>query len=211
MSQRVQSFLLKNTVPLQNLINNRLATRPGLIGRIFKGLEMGNREYSQHTFHRMFRVVNFFWVNIFTVYARMRPVGSRFFGASNGPLNYTALLCYFWASGMILSRCRFEKARDAYIFNAQDGVEFWFDRYNMMFPPSFLHNRLSAHYIEINNIFFTEMLKKYVVARREVLSERDTHSLEVQWTKYATNPNYVFEGLKNDTPAIARLKADNEF
>ena len=112
MSQRVQSFLLKNTVPLQNLINNRLATIPGLIGRIFKGLEMGRREYSEHTFHRMFRVVNYFWVELFGVYTRMRPVGSRFFGAGNGPLNYTGLFCYFWASGMLLSRCRFEKARD---------------------------------------------------------------------------------------------------
>ena len=141
----------------------------------------------------------------------MRPVGSRFLGAGNGPLNYTALLCYFWASGMILSRCRFEKARDQYMFNTQDGVEFWFDRYNMMFPPSFLHNRLSAHYIEINNIYFTEMIKKYVGARREILAERDEHTQEVQWTKYATNKNYVFEGLRNDTPAIRRLRADNEF
>ena len=159
----------------------------------------------------MFRVVNYFWVNLFAVYARMRPVGSRFFGAGNGPLNYTGLYCYCFATAAIFGRCRFEKARDAYVFNAQDGVEFWFERYNMMFPPSFLHNRMSAHYIEINNIFFTEMLKKYVVARKEILAERDTHSLEVQWTKYATNPNYVFEGLKNDTPVIARLKADGEF
>ena len=193
------------------MINNNLAHRPGIIGRFFKGLEMGKREYSEHTFHRMFRLVNFFWVGLFSVYTRMRPVGSRFFGAGNGPLNYTALLCYFWASGMILSRCRFEKARDQYMFNAQDGVEFWFDRYNMMFPPSFLHNRLSAHYIEINNIYFTEMIKKYVVARKEILSERDEHSQQVQWTKYATNKNYVFEGLKNDTPAIIRLRANNEF
>ena len=172
---------------------------------------MGRREYSEHTFHRMFRLVNFFWVGLFSVYTRMRPVGSRFLGAGNGPLNYTALLCYFWASGMILSRCRFEKARDQYMFNTQDGVEFWFDRYNMMFPPSFLHNRLSAHYIEINNIYFTEMIKKYVGARREILAERDEHTQEVQWTKYATNKNYVFEGLRNDTPAIRRLRADNEF
>ena len=211
MSQRVQSFLLNNTKPLQNLINNNLAHRPGIIGRFFKGLEMGKREYSEHTFHRMFRLVNFFWVGLFSVYTRMRPVGSRFFGAGNGPLNYTALLCYFWASGMILSRCRFEKARDQYMFNTQDGVEFWFDRYNMMFPPSFLHNRLSAHYIEINNIYFTEMIKKYVGARKEILAERDEHPQEVQWTKYATNKNYVFEGLKNDTPAIIRLRAANEF
>ena len=81
----------------------------------------------------------------------------------------------------------------------------------MMFPPSFLHNRLSAHYIEINNIFFCEMVKKYIEARKEILAERDGHSLEEQWTRYATNPNYVFEGLRNDTNAIKRLRDDGQF
>ena len=154
---------------------------------------MGKREYSEHTFHRMFRMVNFFWVQIFAILGRMRPIGSRFLGSGNGPLNYSGLFCYVWATGMTLSRCRFNNARDMYAFNHQDGVEFWFERYNMMFPPSFLHNRLSAHYIEINNIYFSEMIKKYIVARKAILAERDTHSQEVQRTRYVTNPNYVYE------------------
>ena len=78
----------------------------------------------------------------------------------------------------------------------------------MMFPPSFLHNRLSAHYIEINNIFFNEMLRKYIVARKEILAERDESSQEEQWTKYITNPNYIYEPLKSDTDVIKRLRAD---
>ena len=211
MSQRVQSWLLKNTGGLQYLINERLAKRPGLIGRIFKGLEMGKREYSEHTFHRAFRVVNFLWMSIFRVYGVMRPVGSRFFGLGNGPLNYGALYCYAFATGMIFARCRFSKSRDQYMFNSQDGAEFWFDRYNMMFPPSFLHNRLSAHYIEINNIFFCEMMKKYIVARKEILSERDRCTPEEQRSRYASNTNYVYEAFKKDTPAILRLRADGEF
>ena len=99
------------------MINERLATRPGLVGRIFKGLEMGKREYSEHTFHRMFRMVNFFWVQIFAILGRMRPIGSRFLGSGNGPLNYSGLFCYVWATGMTLSRCRFNNARDMYAFN----------------------------------------------------------------------------------------------
>ena len=107
MSQRVQSFLLRNTLGLQHLINNKLAVRSGIIGRIFKGLEMGKREYSAHTFHRAFRMVNFFWMGIFRTYANMRPIGSRFFGLANGPLNYSGLFVYIWATAMIFSRCRF--------------------------------------------------------------------------------------------------------
>ena len=157
--------------------------------------DRGKREYSAHTFHRAFRVVNYMWMSIFRVYGAMRPVGSRFFGHMNGALNYSGLFIYFTATMLIFARCRFSKARDQYMFNAQDGAEFWFDRYNMMFPPSFLHNRLSAHYIEINNIFFCEMMKKYVVARQEILAERDTCSQEEQRTRYISNPNYVYEGF----------------
>ena len=97
------------------------------------------------------------------------------------------------------------------MFNSQDGAEFWFDRYNMMFPPSFLHNRLSAHYIEINNIFFCEMMKKYIVARKELLAERDLCSLEEQRTKYVTNANYIYEPFTKDTTAIMSLRQNGTF
>ena len=118
MSQRVQAWLLRNTTGLQYFVNERMAVRPGLIGRIFKGLEMGRREYSEHTLHRAFRVVNFMWMSIFRVYAVMRPVGSRFFGLGNGPLNYSGLFCYFWATAMIFGRCKFNNSREQYHMNA---------------------------------------------------------------------------------------------
>ena len=161
MSQRVQTWLLKNTSYLQYLVNERFGKRPGLIGRIFKGIEMGPRQYSQHTFHRAFRVVNYFWVQVYHTLGIIRPVFSRFLGVQNGPLNYSGLLLYFLASILIIGRFRFIRVRDNLTFNSQDNPEFWFARYNMMFPPSFLHNRISAHYIEINHIFSTEMLRKY--------------------------------------------------
>ena len=203
---------MRNTRGLQYLVNERLATRPGLIGRIFKGIEIGRREYSAHSLHRVFRIVNWFVMQIFHVYGVMRPVGSRFFSnLGNGPLNYGALYCYLWCTGMIFARCRFGHARDQQAFNSQDGALFWFERYNMMFPPSFLHNRLSAHYIEINNIFFCEMMKKYIVARKDLLAERDTHTPEEQRTRYATNVSYVYEQFQNETMAIRRLKDDGQF
>lgn len=107
MTSRLQSFILRNTQGLQHLVNERLAKRPGGIGRFFKAIEMGQREYSAHTFHRAFRLVNFFWMGIFRTYAVMRPVGSRFLGLSGGPLNYSGLFVYLWATAMIFARCRF--------------------------------------------------------------------------------------------------------
>ena len=198
MSQRFQTWLLANTGGVQHFVNNVMAKRSGGIGRFFKAIEMGPREYSTHTLHRAFRVANQFWLGTWRVYALMRPIGSRFLGQGNGPINYGGLWIYCWCTAMIFARCRLSRTRDQMQFNAQDGVEFWFDRYNMMFPPSFLHNRISAHFIEINNIYFTEMLKKYIVARKEILEERDTYSLEQKMTMYKLNPNYIYEGFKDD-------------
>lgn len=139
--------------------------------------------------------------------AGMRPVLSRFAGVTNGPLNYGGIFVWVFVTCCIAARFRFQRKRDALTFNAQDSPEFWFARYNMMFPPSFLHDRISAHYIEINHIFAIEMMKKYQAARRQVLAERDTHSDEVKRTKYVTNPNYVYEpfGSKDDDK-IQRMK-----
>ena len=52
------------------------------------------------------------------------------------------------------------------------------------------------------------MIKKYIVARKAVLAERDTHDAETKRRRYATNSNYVYEAFQNDTVAIARLRAD---
>lgn len=114
-------------------------------------------------------------------------------------------------SMLIIGRFRFIRARDTLTFNAQDNPEFWYTRYNMMFPPSFLHNRISAHYIEINHIFAIEMMKKYQVARQEILAQREKQSDEVKRTKYITNKNYVFEPLGPDDDKVKRLKDDGLF
>ena len=55
------------------------------------------------------------------------------------------------------------------------------------------------------------MMKRYQVARKEVLSERDRNSDEVKRTKYITNPNYVYEPLGPDDDKIKRLKDDGLF
>ena len=142
----------------------------------------------------------------------MRPIGSRFIGSQNGPLNYSGIAVYCFCTLMVLNRFRFIRSRDILHFNQQDNPEFWFARYNMMFPPNFLHNRLSAHYIEINHIFSIEMMKKYQGARREILAEREKHSEEERRTKYASNANYVYEPFgSQDASAIRLMKEEGTF
>ena len=64
-----------------------------------------------------------------------RPVFTRFFGVSNGPLNYSGLFMWCMSTGFILSRLRFTNFRDYLTFNKWDGPEYWFARYNILFPP----------------------------------------------------------------------------
>ena len=55
------------------------------------------------------------------------------------------------------------------------------------------------------------MMKKYIVARKDLLAERDTHTAEEQRTRYANNASYVYEPFQNETLAIRRLKDDGQF
>lgn len=120
MSERLQSWLLKNNgfKMMQYLVNERLAKRSGLIGRIARSLEMGERQYSAHTFTRAFRVVNYYWIQIYQTLGVMRPVMSRLLlGSSAGPLNYSGLFLWFWLTFLIIARFRFIRSRDVMQFN----------------------------------------------------------------------------------------------
>ena len=55
------------------------------------------------------------------------------------------------------------------------------------------------------------MLRKYIGARKAILEERESHDTKTKMTKYASNPNYVYEPLKGDTKVIGRLKALGQF
>jgi hypothetical protein len=174
-----------------------------------RAVEMGERQYSSHALGKFFKVANFFWISIYQWMGMMRPVFSRFIGSQNGPLNYSGIAVYFFCSMMVINRFRFIRPRDVLKFNQQDNPEFWYARYNMMFPPNFLHNRLSAHYIEINHIFSIEMMKKYQGARREIIADREKHTEEERRTKYATNPNYIYEPFTTQDAAGLRLAKEN--
>lgn len=206
MTERFQNWMLSRTQGLQYLVNERLAKRGGPIGRIFTALEMGKRQYGSHSLGRFMKLANYWWLMIYQALGMQRMVFSRYLGLQNAPLNYSGLFVWFVATNMIFSRFRFVRSRDVLNFNQQDQPEFWYSRYGMMFPPSFLHNRLSAHYIEINHIYCIEMMKKYIGVRKEIIDEREACSPEERLTRYATNPNYVYEPLGPDSDKVRRVK-----
>ncbi len=56
-----------------------------------------------------------------------------------------------------------------------------------------------------------EMIKKYQVARREILDERELATPEARLTKYITNPNYVYEPLGEDTIELIQYRKTSRF
>ena len=164
-----------------------------------------------HTIGNILRLANWFKIRGSQAINQRRMVLSRLVNITTGGLNYSALLSYTFATIYLMNGFRFVRERDVLKFNLQDQPEFWYGRYNMMFPPSFLHNRLSAHFIEINHIFAVEMFKRYIGAKKEILAERERATPEERLTKYATNPNYVYEPLGEDDDAMIRLKSSGSF
>ena len=211
MSQRLQTWLLANTKTLQFVVNERLAKRDGAVGAIFKFFQIGERQMGGHTLPNLFKVSNWFYIRGLQAISARRVVLSRLLNVTSGPLNYSALFSYFFATIYIMNTFRFIRTRDVLKFNYQDQPEFWFARYNMMFPPNFLHNRLSAHFIECNHIFVIEMMKRYQGARREILAERESCTPEERLTRYVTNANYVYEPLGPDADGMAKLKSNGLF
>lgn len=206
MSTRFQTWLLANTKPMQFMVNERLAKRGGAIGQIFTWLSMGERQYGRHTFGRWLKTCNYWWVMVYHAFGSIRPVASRFTGVSTAPLNYTGMFVWLIATNAIFGRFRFNNPRDILTFNVQDQPEFWYERYAMLFPTSFLHNRLSAHYIEINHIFSVEMTRKIIKAKKVIKDERERCTQEERHTRYITNPNYVYMGFPEEAPSIQAYK-----
>jgi len=117
MSQRLQTWLLANTKGLQYVVNQRLAKREGTIGTIFKFFEIGERQMGQHSWGRWVKFVNWWWIKGAQVTAARRVVLSRLVGVQTGPLNYSALFTYVFATLYILNRFRFIRQRDVLTFN----------------------------------------------------------------------------------------------
>jgi hypothetical protein len=68
-------------------------------------------------------------------------------------------------------------------------------KYLTYIPFNVMNFKISAHYIEINRIFHQEMLKKYMEVRKNVVDEYERASEKEKRTKYALNPNYVYEAF----------------
>ena len=117
MSQRLQSWLLTNTKSLQFIVNERLAQREGAVGTFFKFFELGKRQMSSHSWGKWVKFVNWWYIRGAQVVAARRLPISRLLNVTTGPLNYSGMFVYFWATIFLFNRFRFIRQRDVLRFN----------------------------------------------------------------------------------------------
>lgn len=196
MTEFIQRFLLKNTKGLQYLVNEKLAKKKGGMGKFFSWMEIGPRNYGQHIFPKYFRLWNAMMLNFGFRFNWGRPHLTKLLTRERDIflVGYAGFfLVWAWW-------CRKNKIRP--LFMSQDFNLHNYDnptrltrKYGQYVPFNTVNHVTSAHFLEINKIYHQEMLKKYLEQREIVQAEFNRASEKDKRTKYATNPNYVYEAF----------------
>jgi hypothetical protein len=87
--------------------NERLAKRDGAVGTIFKFFELGERRMGSHTAGNWIKATNWYFIKAVQLISARRVVLSRLLGVTTGPVNYSAMFSYMFATLYIISTFRF--------------------------------------------------------------------------------------------------------
>lgn len=194
MTERIQTFLLKNTKFLQKFVNEKLANGP-FIPNFWKWMEIGQRGYGKHIFSKYFKLYNSWILNFGTRMNYGRPHLQKQIFSKEREIFITGYAAMFV---MVVLWTRKNKLRplyeqnDPYLSRNDNSLNLT-DLYGVLVAPYIHRYKKSAHYIEINRIFSTEMMKKFRIYFDEVKVEFEESSEKVKRTKYLTNQNYVYE------------------
>eukprot|EP01017_Pseudomicrothorax_dubius_P041476 TRINITY_DN663_c0_g1_i3.p1 TRINITY_DN663_c0_g1~~TRINITY_DN663_c0_g1_i3.p1 ORF type:complete len:230 (+),score=61.92 TRINITY_DN663_c0_g1_i3:160-849(+) len=193
----IQKLWLRALSPLAYVINEKLAKRSGLVGRIGKFFMIGPREFGVHPMTKAFLYANrrylfglgialhkysFFKSLTQNGFHVIRPM--KHFAFMGPALALFALLrfVYFGPDNIV-----YEPDRLTYLSRRVGG--------RIALPTSTLNQRTSAHYIEINAIYSAEMVKRYHKIHRGIIEERNRQTDEVKKTRFA-DPSYKYEAMK---------------
>lgn len=194
MTTIIQKFLLNNTKFLQNLVNNKLANSgPGK--KFWRWMEIGPRGYGSHNVYNYFRALNSFFMVVGQRFNWHRPHLIKQIFSKEREIFLTGYSIALYVIFLFYKRNFIAPQytnNDAYLYN-YDNPNYFSQKYKKIIPGYVSNYRTSAHYLEINKIFQREMLKHYEKYAASVASEFNDSSEKVQRTKFASNPNYVYE------------------
>ncbi|CAD8051342.1 unnamed protein product [Paramecium sonneborni] len=183
----IQQAWLKILNPVSVVINEKLAKRSGLLGKIGRFFLIGPREFGYHPTNQMFIYFNrrvlfatAFMGHKYSVlkglthqgYHMLRPMRAAVFLGPIAVLAGLFRLVYYSSE----NRSYYPDNLDYVMKKATNSLHF---------PLNTLNQRLSAHYTEISSIYTAEMMKRYHKQHAKIIKERSTQSEHVKKTKYA--------------------------
>ena len=202
MTEVIQRFLLNNTKWLQHVVNNKLAKRKGGMGKFFSWMEIGPRAHGKHVLPRWFRFWNTYMLNLGWRFNWARPHLTKL-ATKEREIFMAAYSGIFIAWAWMYRKNKIRPLHRYTDYNLQDydNPAQFSKKYKMYVPFNVSNYKISAHYIEINKIVFEELWKKFQPIKDEIEKEFTRSTEKVKRTKYATNPNYVYEafGWENQT------------
>ena len=174
--------------PVIFVVNEKLATRSGLVGRFGRFFAFGPREFGYHPTNRMFILINrrllsvqaffchrysYFKTLTHNGYHMVRPFkGVNFIGPMFALMSMAAFSFTGYGQQTGYEPDRLHNLKNK--LGRDNGI-----------PLNSLNYRLSAHYMEINKIYCALQCKNYSAVKKGIMAERDEASVMERKTRYA--------------------------
>mmetsp|Transcript_66009 Transcript_66009/g.76682 ORF Transcript_66009/g.76682 Transcript_66009/m.76682 type:complete len:212 (+) Transcript_66009:26-661(+) len=198
----IQKAWLQILSPFAYVINEKLAKRSGVLGKIGKFFIIGPRQYGVHPFNKLLIYLNRKYIHTAAFLLHRYPIYRALTG--NGynmmrPLKHGSILgplaVFFGIYRFVYHPVQFrgyEPDQLTYLNRKIGGY--------LGIPTNSLNQVTSAHFIEINVLYAAEMAKRYHTIHGKILADRARQTDEVRKTKYA-DPSYKYiAGPQNIQP-----------
>lgn len=194
MTEFIQKILLGSTKGLQKLVNEKLANGP-ILPNFFKWMQIGKRNYGHHSLFKYFKVWNQSMLVWGFRFGWGRPHISKWLFSKEREVfitGYSGLLVIL----AFVARKNYIKPgihdNDEYL-NTYDNPRTLKARFGVEIPDHLTKYKESAHFLEINKIYFKEMQKHFSDFEDEVAEEYYNSSEFKKRMMYCNNPKYVYE------------------
>lgn len=187
----IQKGLLIAFRPFMEFFNRSIATRSGLLGKFGKFYKFGPREYGAHTTTKFFRYINYVFLSATARALNQYPIIKSLTARNHYTLRHlvffrpVVVMSFFGFFLMPYFANPFVRQRENDLANLNMGTPFG------MLPSNSMKFRQSAHYMEINQRYFNDMLDIYNSEYDKIKQERLGLDRKERLTKFNGDYEYV--------------------
>ena len=193
----IQRAWIKVLSPVVYLVNGVLAKKGGVIGKFGRFFEFGPRNYGTHTFNNYLKFLNHTFLMMMSGlnhnYSVLRMYGGKMHSAYRpfGLYNLIPQFTFFFIMMLPFAMLERQKAEN----NSIAEISNW--NQSIGTPGNTMSKKVSAHYIEIDNLYMGQMLPRYDEKYKALVVERNKLSAKEKKEIFAV-PGYKYELMKNE-------------